>query len=121
MTDIILGFLVIILSLAGAVSLVRFLLFGIYKSSKDKSIMLITPVSEYREDIEYTLRSCAVKVRWMGKVRPYMVVCLDNGMDDTTREICTKICSEYEFMTIMKPYELEKLFSVTERNNSYIE
>ncbi|MBQ8001175.1 MAG: hypothetical protein IJ298_08275 [Ruminococcus sp.] len=121
MIDIILGFMVVILSLVGAVSIVRFLLFGIYKSSKDKTIMLITPASSDCEDIEYTLRSCAVKVRWMGKVRPYMVVCLDNGMDDITREICTKICSEYEFMTIMKTDELTELFGVKESNNSYIE
>ncbi len=109
MTDIILGFLVIVLSLIGAVSCLRFLLFRLYRSKQDKTIMLITPVESSCEDIEYTLRSCAAKVRWMGKVRPYKVICLDKNMDKTTRDICKKICLEYEFMSIMSTEELNEI------------
>lgn len=109
MTDILLAFFVIILSLIGAVSSLRFLLFRIYRSKQDKTIMLITPAEGNREDIEYTLRSCAAKVRWMGKVRPYKVICLDKGMDKVTLEVCNKICSEYEFMSVMSTEELNKI------------
>ncbi len=109
MVEIILSFIVIIFSLTGAVSFMRFLLFRIYRSKQDKTIMLISPAQGNCEDIEYTLRSCAAKVRWMGKVRPYRVICLDKGMNEATRDICRKICAEYEFMSIMSTEELNKI------------
>ncbi len=109
MVDIILSLLVVFLSLAGAISCLRFLLFRLYRSKQDKTIMLISPAQGNCEDIEYTLRSCAAKVRWMGKVRPYRVICLDKGMNEATRDICRKICAEYEFMSIMSTEELNKI------------
>ncbi|MBE6735204.1 MAG: hypothetical protein E7563_07700 [Ruminococcaceae bacterium] len=113
MSDIILGSIVVFLALTGVVSCIRFLLFRLYKSKNDKTIMLITPAAGVCEDIEYTLRSCAAKIKWMGKVRPYRVICLDTGMDQTTRKICKKICSEYEFMELASK---EKLNSILEAN-----
>lgn len=116
MADVITGLMLVILSLTGAVSLIRFFLFRFYKSKEDKTIMLITPALNSSDDIEYTLRSCAAKVRWMGKVRPYRVICLDKGMDQTTREICTRICSEYDFITIMNTEQLNQLFEDKKHN-----
>ncbi len=115
MADIILGIFVIILSLTGVVSCLRFLLFRLYKSKNDKTIMLITPLRGTCEDIEYILRSCATQIKWMGKVRPYRVVCLDNGMDTCAKEICTAICKEYDFMEIMTKEELNKLLTTSQR------
>lgn len=115
MTDVILGFIVIILSLVGAVSLMRFLLFRLYKNKNDKTIMLIAPFEGSCEDIEYTLRSCATRIKWMGKVRPYRVVCLDSGMSDSAKEVCRAICREYEFMDIMNKEELDYLLKHTEQ------
>lgn len=115
MTDVILGFLVIILSLSGAVSFIRFLLFRIYKNKNDKTIMLIAPFEGTCEDIEYILRSCATRIKWMGKVRPYRVICLDNGMSASAREVCKAICREYEFMDIMNKEELDNLLKHTEQ------
>lgn len=115
MADIILGLLVIFLSLTGFVSCIRFLIFRVYRNRNDKTIMLITPAFQGCEDIEYTLRSCAAKIRWMGRVRPYRVICLDTGMDETTRKICKKICSEYEFMELA---DKEKLDRILRSNNS---
>lgn len=115
MSDIIMGFIVIFLSLTGVVSCIRFLLFRLYKSKNDKTIMLITPAFGVCEDIEFTLRSCAAKIRWMGKVRPYRVICLDTGMDESTRKICKKICSEYEFMELA---DKAKLNSILDNNES---
>lgn len=120
MTDIISGFAVIIFSLIGVVASVRFLVFRLYRSKQDYTIMLITPASGIAQDIEYTLRSCAAKVRWMGKVRPYKVICLDKGMDKTTRKVCETICSEYEFMTVMTQDELNTALE-SSGDNSYIE
>lgn len=116
MADVITGLLVVILSLAGAVSLIKFLIFRFYRSKEDKTIMLITPAFNSSDDIEYALRSCAAKVRWMGKVRPYRVICLDKGMDKTTREICARICSEYDFITIMDTEQLNRFFEESKHN-----
>lgn len=113
MSDVILGILVTILSLAGAVSLLRFFLFRFYKNKNDKTIMLIAPLEGNCEDIEYILRSCATRLKWMGKVRPYRVVCLDNGMSPAAKEICEAICREYEFMDILNKRELDILLNTT--------
>lgn len=75
--------------------------------------MLITPVKGHSEDVEYTLRCCAAKVRWMGKMRPWKVVCLDEGMDESTKQVCEYICSEYEFM------EITDIGGLTEMLNLY--
>lgn len=102
------------LAVIGLINIVRNIVFRTYKSKGDTTIMLITPAKGHKENIEYELRSCAAKVCWMGKVRPERVVCLDNNMDDNTRQICEIVCSDYDFMDIVKPNELKEMLGIND-------
>ncbi|MGN0453436.1 MAG: hypothetical protein ACI4GZ_06545 [Ruminococcus sp.] len=104
--------LMAILATVGLVSLVRAIVFRLFKSNEDCTVMLISPVNGHREDVEYILRSCASKVKWMGRVRPERVLCLDRGMDKSTKEICSTVCSEYEYMEIVSEEELREILEL---------
>ncbi len=109
MSYIFIGFILIFFALLGFVELIRFLIFRLYKSKSDHTVMLITPAKNKQEDIEFILRSCVAKVRWMGHSAPELVVCLDKGMDIETKSICKKVCDEYDFMSILTPSQLLEL------------
>ncbi|MBQ4104968.1 MAG: hypothetical protein IJC86_01090 [Clostridia bacterium] len=112
MAYIIFSAIMVIFSVIGFVGCIKSLIFRVYRGSNDKTIMLISPAKGHCEDIEYTLRSCGAKVRWMGKVRPDRIICLDNGMDISTRQVAELVCCEYEFMEILKPEELTEVLSM---------
>lgn len=101
-------------ALFGFVEFLKFLIFRLYKSKADKTVMLITPVKNQQEDIEFILRSCASRVKWMGHSGPRLVICLDKGMEKDTKSICEKVCSEYDFMSILTPSQLFELLNFDE-------
>lgn len=99
-------FAFIILSIIGLVELIRRFVIWIYRNRNDNCVFLVCTTGKNSEDTEYTLRSCAARIRWMGTILPSKVICIDYEADDNTRKICELVCSEYEFMTIVKSSEL---------------
>ena len=111
MMYIIFAIITVFLSLWGFADLVRFLLFRILKSKNDASVILISPIGNNNLDAEFILRSCCEKVKWMGRVRPRRVICLDTGMNPELKNICNLIAKDYDFLEIATREELTNLLT----------
>lgn len=102
--------LTVFLAVIGLAELVRSIVFRIFSGTQNDTIMLLNPAKGYCEDIEYDLRSCVARIKWMKRGTKACVICLDTGMDESTRKVCELICEEFSFVSIMTISELvEKL------------
>lgn len=109
MWEIISAAVLCLFALMGFVALVKYLIFKIYKP-KNEDAYIVLNHQENCEDIEYTLRSWAARVRWLGNAAPDSIIIVDNGLNKEQREICRLICNESEIFKICTPIELYKIF-----------
>ncbi len=106
MLYIIFSMITVFLSLWGFADLIKFLLFRLFESKNDSSVIIVSPLGKSNPDAEFILRGCCEKVKWMGRVRPKHVICLDMGMDKTSKDICNFVAKDYGFLKIATPEEL---------------
>lgn len=97
--------LLVVFAVIGVVAFVRELTYFLFRNKSDNTVMLVTPVRGKCEDAEYMLRSAAAKIKWVSRGRYDYVICLDCGMDEETKRICEKICSEYGFAKLVTKSE----------------
>jgi hypothetical protein len=74
---------------------------------EEREIILIEPIGENQKNAEFVLRSAAGRVMWMGRFAPDRVICLDCGMDNETRKLCTLVTHDYPFMEICTKNEIQ--------------
>lgn len=98
----------VFLIIIGIVEIVEIIARTIIRTRKDTSIMVL-PIKGHSEDVEYLLRSAAVKVKYMRGLNKPKVICLDCGMDEETRKICTLISNDYKFMEVKTLSEFEAM------------
>lgn len=99
----------IFLVIIGVVEIARIAVLMILQTKGDESMLIIVPIRGHDEEAEYLLRSAAAKVKWFNTMRHQKVICLDCGMDEETRKICTLIADNYRFMEIYNMSEFEEL------------
>lgn len=108
MTNTVLDILVIVLAVVGIIGIIK----GIVKwalTPKNIDSVLILPFSGHHEDIELIIRNAATNTHFSKGNYNYNVICVDNGMDESTREICKKICNDYHFINLCGSNELSDL------------
>ncbi|MBE6737622.1 MAG: hypothetical protein E7566_03070 [Ruminococcaceae bacterium] len=103
--NIFLFLFVIILLILGITELIKQIVQKAYKGQNSNPIIIIFPINEATENIEYTLRSIAAKIRWTGNFTPQKVICLDCGLSESQRKTCEIICKEYGFIELMNKDE----------------
>ncbi|MCI8553669.1 MAG: hypothetical protein HFJ80_01830 [Clostridiales bacterium] len=101
---------VLLLALYGCAELIRRLVIQVMKPEPDCSGMLVIPVSGHRTDIEYIIRSAVTQSRWAEFRREQRVLLFDAGMDEETRQLAEKVCSETGAAGIYRAAELGSLF-----------
>lgn len=109
MWEIIAAATLCLFAIIGFVAFVKALIFKIYKP-KNKNAYIVLDAQKSNEDIEYTLRSWAARIKWLGAAAPDSVIIVDNGLNKESREICRLICRESELFKICTPIELYKIF-----------
>lgn len=114
MLYIIFSIITVFLALWGFADLIRFLLFRFFKSKNDSSVIIVSPIGNQNPDAEYILRGCCEKVKWMGRVRPSRVICLDTGMNKDLKSICTLVAKDYSFLEIATCEELLRILKSEE-------
>lgn len=110
MAYIILGIITTFLAVIGFIEILRSIVSGLYKTNATNSVTLIFPDSTTPASIEYTLRSHAERVRWMKNPPSNKIICICDGLNSEAEQICSLICSEYEFMKIMSMKDFTKEF-----------
>lgn len=101
--------MVLLLSLYGCMELVRFLALRLLRPGKNEGGVLVLPFSGHRDDVEFQVRSAAVRSRWSPAL-PSRVLVLDGGMDPETRALAEQICRQYDHVRLGTPEEFEKMF-----------
>ena len=94
MGEYIMLIIVLLLALYGCAELIRKLVIRIMTPEPDCSGVLVIPVSGHRTDIEYIVRSVVTQNRWEERLPERRVLLFDAGMDEETRVLAEKICSE---------------------------
>ena len=95
----------VLFAVSGVIALVKDLTLFIFREKGNNSVMFVTPVKGKCENAEYLLRSAVSKVRWISRGKHDYVICLDCEMDEETKRICEKICSDYGFAKLMTKSE----------------
>lgn len=78
------------------------------KIKDDNSTFLIIPKIDENFDVEFTLRSIAAKMRWLGKSAPQKVVCLSDNLDEQAKFECELLKNDFEYIDIMTKEEFIK-------------
>lgn len=86
--------IVLLLALYGCAELIRRLACFVMAPAKGTAGVLVIPVAGHREDIEYIIRSAAVREKWYYRRRPGPVLLVDMGLDEETRLLAERICRE---------------------------
>lgn len=106
MWEIIAAVSVVFFAIIGFVTFIRTIIFRLYKPKSENSMLIIGTKDKSTEDIEYTLISWAQRVKWLGKGALNSIIIADSGLDTESKEICRRICKEYEFMQVVEVSEL---------------
>lgn len=101
----------ILLSVAGVVYIWKSLFISILKNKRDRSVYVIVPIDDVCENIEQIVRSTAERTLLMGNSKWDKVVCVDYGCNENTKEIITRLCSEYSFLDYMSAESYKKIFT----------
>lgn len=67
----------------------------------DGEIITVIPIKGHCENIEYRIRCAYEKANWSSE--NHHIICLDKGMDDETRRLCSKICDRFGIEIISSP------------------
>ena len=105
--DIVWNILLILLAALGLTEVIRILVLKVTTTGRSSRMVVIIPVSGHHDDIEYVLRSAAQRLKWMDGQEDAQIYCLDYGMDSETLHICRLVSSEYGFMKIVQPEQLD--------------
>ena len=102
----------VILSVLGVVHLIEEIVFKVTSNKSGNNFMIVNISHDNEENAEYLLRSAAERAKWFGKNFSTKIICVDSGMSEEARKICTAVCGEYDFMEIMDAHKICDLFKL---------
>lgn len=98
----------ILLAIAGAADLVRWLAHWLLKSDHAGKYYLVVPIHGHEERAEMMLTGALEKLDWLaGKNKK--IICVNYGMDEETETVCRIIACRNSCMEICSPDELAGL------------
>lgn len=98
MLDILAGIVISILSLIGVAVLIRWVILSIFRPSSVKTTIIIDTEGLSADEIEYTVRCLSTRLRWTQRHKDSEFLIKDSSMDAESKEICRRLCKEYEFI-----------------------
>ncbi len=102
--------LFVLLAVAGAIDLVRWLVHWLLKSNHPGKYYLVVPIHGHEESAEMLLTGAVEKIEWLtGKNST--VVCVNYEMDEETETVCRIIAARNPCIVICNPEELPGLIS----------
>lgn len=95
----------LLLAVAGAADLVRWLAHWLMRSGIPGKLFLVLPVHGHEEGAEMMLTGAVEKLQWLtGKDKK--VVCVNCGMDEETETVCRILAARNPCIEICTPEEL---------------
>ena len=94
-------------AIVGLVEFCKVLIAGIlYRSKPDPKAAIVLTVEGHNESVEQQIRDLAENIRWDKNYPAQKLICVDNGMDEETFEICDRLSREYSFFILTVPENL---------------
>lgn len=100
-----------LLAIIGVAELARWLWLYLLRSKKKGKIYFVFSFHGHEKEAEIALRGAVHRLRMYGGADEKKIICLDNGMDDETKQICdltakdtqmVEVCTEKELPDILK-------------------
>lgn len=104
------GFIVISFAAVGIIDLYKTLSLALYCPKVNNSITII-PIGNDSNNTEFIVRCAITKSRWLNTQKNHNIICLDCGMNEESKTICSKLCDKYPFLSIMTSKELKEKIS----------
>lgn len=104
------GIVVVSFALVGIIDVYKALSLALYCPKINNSIMIL-PIGGSSNNTEFIVRGAIAKVRWLSISKNQQIVCLDCGMSDESREICSRLAERYSFISIKTVDELKEFLS----------
>ena len=98
--------IVLFLAIFGCAELIRLLALRILSPSRGAKEILVIPVAGHLENIEYIIRSAAVRRNWGRCAKNRPVLLLDAGMDEETRRLAEVACTAVKGVDLYTPQDL---------------
>ncbi len=98
----------VLLAVAGAADLVRFLAHWLLKTDNTGKLCLVVPIKGHEERAEMMLTGAIERLDWIGG-NDHEVICIDYGMDEETNKVCRIIAAQNPCVTICTPEELPEI------------
>lgn len=108
--------ILVILCVTGLTEITKCIILHFLKIKDDKSTILISPAFDDSDNVEFFLRSCVTRIKWMGRLRPNRIIILISEDRKITDDIYSLISKEYEFIEIMTPNDFLSEFSQAKEN-----
>ena len=108
MLEAVFGIVGIVLVILGLVEVVRLITLMIFRTKKDRNVMMVVPICGHSDEVEFLIRSAAARIQWMG-AGYQRILCVDCGMDEETRKICRMIQKDYPFIEFCSMSEFEAI------------
>lgn len=110
MTEMICGFLLMVLCMVGMVSLLQSFCEWLLSPGKENRMIVLVPLRGHCEETEFLLRNAVARVRRMGGKDDKVLLCVDCGMDEETRDLCIRFCTGHPEMLLVRPEEIPVYF-----------
>ena len=95
----------ILLAIAGAADLVRWLAHWLLKTDRSGKYYLVVPVHGHQESAEMMLTGAVEKIEWLAG-KENKVICVNYGMDEETETVCRILAAQNPCVEICAPEEL---------------
>lgn len=95
----------ILLAIAGAADLVRWLAHWLLKTGHSGKCYLVVPIHGHEEKAEMMLTGAVEKIDWLGG-KDNKVICVNYGMDRETETVCRILAAQNPCIEICLPEEL---------------
>lgn len=106
MLQIVIGTVIAFLAIAGVAEIAHNIREFFFMPRENITMMIKS--SGHDEKIEYLVRSLVLKAQGFQKASPVIII-VDEGMDEETRQICERLAGEYPFINICVPNEIASL------------
>lgn len=100
--------ILVCLAIVGIIWIIKQIILLFVKDNKDKKYSIIVPINKNSEDIEFTIRCIATRLKWSG-TKFGNIICINYDADPLTLDICKTLEKDMPFLKIIDKNNIQYL------------
>lgn len=101
--------ILVLLAIVGLTEVFRLLAFRFLRTRNRGKLFWVLSFQGHDEEAELALKNALEHLRWLDSTQEKLVLCIDHGMDEETREVCRIVSSENLDVRICTPEEVAEI------------